>query len=444
MSLTPQMLHEQLCELIDRPRAPSLKEVEWLIAEGASVNGKSGKRDETPLHLAAKWGHSTVIEALVKAGADLNSAQTTFGYTPLMVAAKNNRAEAVRKLLDLGADPCVLTQIDQYSALYLAAQSLAHQSLEVLLTSKAKELLETKSKQHMTPLLVVAEGVYGSGSRRPIWSSQLGANFEPKLQETLRLLLEAGADVTQANIRNQIPLELLAGTEFTECTKLLLAHHYSQDKLNAALSWAVFHGQLGQTKLLIEAGADVMLRYTGGETLMNVVAEAWGRANGASMAEIVKLLAEYDVDPYQPDDKGRCMLETAYANESPDEVKMALAELGVPIPAEAEQDPLFAARLNHARRLSEVMRIPGFRVSELTPDDVKLLGNIGQLDAAFSPSWWKGNEVALQQLIDQLPSPLVEQAMVQQAGLQQMLQPGTRLSEWSHEAIMSEHARPRW
>jgi len=69
-----------------------------LIAAGAEVNARDNN-GITPLHRAAFYGHTKVIEALIAAGAKVN-AQDNLGDTPLNWAARNGHAEIVSLLRD--------------------------------------------------------------------------------------------------------------------------------------------------------------------------------------------------------------------------------------------------------------------------------------------------------------------------------------------------------
>jgi len=76
---------------------------EMLLYAGANVHATTRLGAFTPLFLAAKTGHTAMIETLLKASADPN-ARTTMDTTPLMVAAASGSAPAVEALLDHGAD----------------------------------------------------------------------------------------------------------------------------------------------------------------------------------------------------------------------------------------------------------------------------------------------------------------------------------------------------
>ena len=61
-------------------------------------------QDDTPLHLAAKWGRSSAIRALIKGGADVNTVDKK-GTTPLHVGVKLKKRHVVKALIEGGADP---------------------------------------------------------------------------------------------------------------------------------------------------------------------------------------------------------------------------------------------------------------------------------------------------------------------------------------------------
>lgn len=65
------------------PTGPSV--VQALVNAGADVNAADGVKRCTPLHMAARRGHTAIAEALLACGADIN-ARDTNGDTPLMRA----------------------------------------------------------------------------------------------------------------------------------------------------------------------------------------------------------------------------------------------------------------------------------------------------------------------------------------------------------------------
>ncbi|RSL75369.1 hypothetical protein CEP51_010926 [Fusarium floridanum] len=59
-------------------------------------------RQETPVHLAARFGHVSVLELLKNHGADINSSSAS-GETPLHLAVRGQHLDAVKTLIKLGA-----------------------------------------------------------------------------------------------------------------------------------------------------------------------------------------------------------------------------------------------------------------------------------------------------------------------------------------------------
>lgn len=91
----------------------------------------------TPLHVAAFFGHSEVVNALLDRGADVNARSTnSMKNTPLHAAAAGGNIELVRLLLERGADANA-SQEGGWTALHSAAQSGNREMVELLLAHGA-------------------------------------------------------------------------------------------------------------------------------------------------------------------------------------------------------------------------------------------------------------------------------------------------------------------
>ncbi len=75
-----------------------------LLSAGADAN-QSLANGETPLMMAARTGRVPVLKALLARGAKIEAREKLRGTTALMWAAANSNADAVRFLLEKGADP---------------------------------------------------------------------------------------------------------------------------------------------------------------------------------------------------------------------------------------------------------------------------------------------------------------------------------------------------
>ncbi len=74
--------------------------VEALIQGGADVNGVTGTKKVTPLHMSARRGTVEIAKALIAAGASLQ-AQDSSGCTPLQRAIKCRQTAMIRFLTDM-------------------------------------------------------------------------------------------------------------------------------------------------------------------------------------------------------------------------------------------------------------------------------------------------------------------------------------------------------
>ena len=75
-----------------------------LIAAGADVDKALTTTGTTPLLIASRRGHLTVVTKLIAAGAIVNKARTIDGCTPLFIAAQEGHLAVVTKLVAAGAD----------------------------------------------------------------------------------------------------------------------------------------------------------------------------------------------------------------------------------------------------------------------------------------------------------------------------------------------------
>ena len=73
-----------------------------LLTHKAEVNAQS-EGGEIPLHLAAAWGRTPIVDLLLKAGADINSTSKE-GSAPLHLAVKSRNERVSELLLSSGAD----------------------------------------------------------------------------------------------------------------------------------------------------------------------------------------------------------------------------------------------------------------------------------------------------------------------------------------------------
>jgi len=103
-----------------------------LVYAGANVRAVTRLGGYTPLHLASDSGRASVIAVLLDAGAPVNT-RTSTGATALMLAARSGDAASVAALLDGGADLNLTESAQGQTALMFAAASDRSEAVRILL-----------------------------------------------------------------------------------------------------------------------------------------------------------------------------------------------------------------------------------------------------------------------------------------------------------------------
>ncbi|HUK35612.1 MAG TPA: ankyrin repeat domain-containing protein [Vicinamibacterales bacterium] len=243
-----------------------------LIAHGANVNTKENWLGETALMWAAAEDHADAVRVLVQHGADLNvhSAPTSYtrrtggqtvlprgGFTALMYAARQNAIEAGRALMNAGAD-ADQADADGVTPLIVAIIN-AHDDLAAMLIENGANP-NLADVTGMTPLYAAVDMntlqfMHGRPPSRP--SGRLNAT------DVVKLLLAYGADPDAALTTTLLQRHNTAGNRFLgEGTTPLM---------RAAKS-----GDVGLMRILLDAGADPLLRQKNGNTLL-ILAAGLGR-----------------------------------------------------------------------------------------------------------------------------------------------------------------------
>ncbi len=211
-----------------------------LVEAGANVEERSQMDGETPLHLAAREGNSSVGNVLIEAGANVN-ARTEDGETPLLLAARRRRDESLtlaRELIKAGADVNIraTTEYMDVTALHAALESNQLELAQALIEAGANvngraRIGEIVSARSTTALHLAAE----SGS-----------------PEVLSALIGAGADIHARDNNGWTPLYHAAG-EGPELVRALIAAGASVE--DSSLRGAATGHHAETFAILIDAGA---------------------------------------------------------------------------------------------------------------------------------------------------------------------------------------------
>ena len=180
-----------------------------------SSAGPAGAAADETLAEAVRSGDYAAARALLEAGGEVDTPEAD-GTTALHWAVRQDRAEIADLLLRAGADA------------------------------------NAANRYGVTPL------------------SLAGTNGNP---EITALLLDAGANPNLATPEGETPLMTAARTGDADVLRLLLTHGGGLDDSEAwrqqtALMWAAAEGNAAAARVLIEAGADVAARSSGGMTAL--------------------------------------------------------------------------------------------------------------------------------------------------------------------------------
>lgn len=201
--------------------------VQMLVSAGANVRATTRLGAYTPLMMAAQAGHSAAVAALLAGGADVE-ARTTTGTTPLMFAAQSGDTRTVTMLVEGGAKVDARELAMEQTPLMFAAANNRTDVVKLLLARGADKGATSK----VTDLNKLSMGGFGGGRRgtggaptdgnRPVdvagvtrqyrYNELVGSTggitplqvaARQGFLETVKALVEAGADVNQRNPGDQ-------------------------------------------------------------------------------------------------------------------------------------------------------------------------------------------------------------------------------------------------
>ena len=189
----------------------------------------------TGLHAAAHRGDISELRRLISSGAAVD-ARDAYGRTPLHVATYARQREAIRTLAGAKANLGAL-ESDRYDAVTIAAVANDEETLRVLLSLGASAKLVT-SRYDGTALIAAAHLGHAGVVRQLIkagapldhvnnlkWTAVIEAvvlgDGGPRHQETLRALIDAGANLEIPDGRGRTPLALARERGYPEMVEML-------------------------------------------------------------------------------------------------------------------------------------------------------------------------------------------------------------------------------
>jgi ankyrin repeat protein len=277
----------------------------------------------TPLAYAAKAGHLDTTRVLLESKRVDPDSKDTDGRTPLLLAASGEYKEVVHVLIQYGACP---NHKDRFgsSALGAAAASGDIETMRLLLDHGAQINQQCPS--------------YHEYDGTPLMNARCSGNTDAVL-----FLLERGADPNFPNVGGVTILSAVARNNDEELVKLLLESGVQVDPKGhfgaTPLAYAVEQGFLGITEKLIKAGADVNMQNHDGQSVLMMACDS-----AESNEEIIHELLHHGANPNIQDSSLETPLSISTKYGSLGVVKLLLDKGADPnIPGKRGETALFRA-----------------------------------------------------------------------------------------------------
>lgn len=191
---------KKLFKVAEDGNVKKLKEL--LEDKEVDVNQSNPKENEdTPLHAAAKWNRSEVVEILLSKGADVDKPNDD-NQTPLMLAVLNNYKDTTAEMLIRHGADINKTDKNGKKPIHMACKKYGVPALVKLLIKYGADVNEPeKNAFENTPLHLAAMNHSDFGF--------LGSNAGNEANiEIATILLKAGADPELKNAKGQTVMEL--------------------------------------------------------------------------------------------------------------------------------------------------------------------------------------------------------------------------------------------
>ena len=315
--------------------------IEFLVTEGYSQKMHVDLRspyNETPLHLASKYGHVKAVRTLIEHGADVK-AQSVHGLTPLHLASLQGQVDIARILIGHGVD--VTAKDVQYgnTPLHLASQEGQVEVARMLIEHDVD--VTALNMYRETPLHLAVQGNHAEVARMLFEHSMdvmgqydgdtlLHLASQQGEVKVAHMLIERGADVTAQNKDEETPLHLASHYGQAEVAHMLIergadvaAHNKTGE---TSLHLASHYGQVEVAHMLIERGADVTVQNKDGETPLHL-ASCYGKV------EVARMLIERSADVTAQNKNGETPLHVA-SRHGQVEIAPVLIERGADVTAQ--------------------------------------------------------------------------------------------------------------
>ena len=130
--------------------ATATETIQYLLSCDASLIGRRNKDDDTPLHVAARYGNDNVIAVLIQHGAEIEE-QGWYGRTALHHASRQGHCACIHTLIENGANVQAVDIENESTPLHLAAYA-DHANCVRILIDKYNAKINAADVDNDTPL----------------------------------------------------------------------------------------------------------------------------------------------------------------------------------------------------------------------------------------------------------------------------------------------------
>ncbi|KAJ3644211.1 hypothetical protein Zmor_026881 [Zophobas morio] len=347
--------------------------VEYLVKCGAKIN-RANKDGRTPLYAASSQGHEKVVECLVKCGAEINRADED-GKTPLYAASSQGHEKIVECLVKCGAE---INRADRSgkTPLYVASSQGHEKIVECLVKCEAE--INRAHTTGTTPLYVasfqghekIVECLLKCGaeinSAHTTGTTPLYAASSQGHEKIVECLLKCGAEINSAHTTGTTPLYAASSQgheKIVECLVKCGAEINRADKRGwTPLYAASWNGHEKIVEYLLKCGAEInSLDEDGGTPLY--AASSQGHEN------IVECLVKCGAKINRANNYGTTPLYAA-SSQGHENIVECLVKCGAEINRADKYDgtPLFTASSQGHEKIVECLVKCGAEINSLYED----------------------------------------------------------------------------
>jgi ankyrin repeat protein len=227
--------------LADAARQGDRESVQALLRQGLDVNGQG--RDGTPaLHWAVRVDDRDLVDLLLASGADVNAANR-YGQAPLHVAIEERHADMMQRLLDAGAD---VEQADGSGEppLFIATRLEDGALVDSLLARGAQ--VDGRDLRYGQTALMLAVRAGNTALVRRLVAAGADLNAQSLPGEEHKRVLPS-----------EVPVGTSQGVGINRSGLPDRGMRYPITGMKTPLLFATREGNLELTRMLVEAGADI-------------------------------------------------------------------------------------------------------------------------------------------------------------------------------------------